>query len=197
MRQEIWLSDLTQCEPADAIAYDGRYGTWLAVDYEVNMGKGVMLRSSVIDCTRVAMRLGESSKYPPTKKIEKTYHLLKPLHRRPQAAITSIFILGKIKMDISFSHTTKDRPPWSEDRPFCFGTIAMNTIFHIAFTMADCAMIIDLIEQIVTTPAVGIYPAARSDMLQCRVQQGLTSRIWKHLDDYPTTQAQIRGRSFR
>lgn len=43
MRQEVWLSDLTRCEPSDAISYDGRQGTWVAVDYEVEEGKGVML----------------------------------------------------------------------------------------------------------------------------------------------------------
>lgn len=43
MKQEIWLSDLTQCKPADAISRDGLAGTWIAVDYEVDEGKGVML----------------------------------------------------------------------------------------------------------------------------------------------------------
>ena len=43
MRQEIWLSDLTQCEPADVVSRDRQEGTWIAVDYEVDEGKGLML----------------------------------------------------------------------------------------------------------------------------------------------------------
>lgn len=43
VKQEIWLSDLTRCEPAEAISRDGRQGTWIAVDYEIDAGSGVML----------------------------------------------------------------------------------------------------------------------------------------------------------
>ena len=43
MKQEIWLSDLKKFKPADAISRDGREGTWIAVDYEVDEGKGIML----------------------------------------------------------------------------------------------------------------------------------------------------------
>ena len=43
MAEEIWISDLKGCEPAGAIARDGRQGTWRAVDYELDAGKGVML----------------------------------------------------------------------------------------------------------------------------------------------------------
>ena len=39
----IWISDLTRCEPSEAISRDGRHGTWIAVDYEVEEGRGVML----------------------------------------------------------------------------------------------------------------------------------------------------------
>jgi len=40
---EIWLADLTQCAPAEAISRDGSHGTWISVDYEVVAGSGVML----------------------------------------------------------------------------------------------------------------------------------------------------------
>jgi hypothetical protein len=43
MKQGRWLSDLTQCRPTDAISRDGLHGTWIAVDYEVDEGNGVML----------------------------------------------------------------------------------------------------------------------------------------------------------
>jgi len=43
MKREIWLSNLTQCQPLDAISSDGLDGKWMAVDYEVDEGKGVML----------------------------------------------------------------------------------------------------------------------------------------------------------
>ena len=45
MKKGIWISDMAQCEPGEAIARDGRAGTWVAVDYEVAEGKGVMLYS--------------------------------------------------------------------------------------------------------------------------------------------------------
>ncbi len=43
VKKDIWISDLTQCEPREAVARDGKEGTWVAVDYEVDEGKGVML----------------------------------------------------------------------------------------------------------------------------------------------------------
>jgi hypothetical protein len=43
MEKEIWLSDLSQCRPTDAISRDGMHGTWIAVDYDVDEGHGVML----------------------------------------------------------------------------------------------------------------------------------------------------------
>lgn len=43
VRQEVWISDLTLCEPAKAISRDHRPGTWLSANYEVAEGKGVML----------------------------------------------------------------------------------------------------------------------------------------------------------
>jgi len=45
-RPDIWLTDLTRCRPADAISRDnrdGRPGTWMAVDYEIEAAKGFML----------------------------------------------------------------------------------------------------------------------------------------------------------
>ncbi len=46
MKQDLWFYDLTQCEPGNAISRDGRDGTWIAVDYEVEDGVGVMLYST-------------------------------------------------------------------------------------------------------------------------------------------------------
>ncbi|HIA13083.1 MAG TPA: hypothetical protein EYN69_13595 [Flavobacteriales bacterium] len=43
MKKEMWLSDLTEFDPADAISYDRGEETWIAVDYEVDEGKGIML----------------------------------------------------------------------------------------------------------------------------------------------------------
>jgi len=43
MLKETWLTDLTRCEPADAISRERRPGTWLALDYELEHCKGVML----------------------------------------------------------------------------------------------------------------------------------------------------------
>ena len=45
VKKGIWISDMAQCEPGEAIARDGRAGTWVAVDYEVAEGRGVMLYS--------------------------------------------------------------------------------------------------------------------------------------------------------
>lgn len=42
-RKEIWLSDLSKCLPSDVISRDVERGSWIAVDYEVEQGKGVML----------------------------------------------------------------------------------------------------------------------------------------------------------
>jgi len=63
MKQEIWLSDLTQCEPEDAISRDGKHGTWIAVDYVVN---GALSRSVMLfglpksDAPPLTLRLGAS-----------------------------------------------------------------------------------------------------------------------------------------
>lgn len=43
MKQGIWLSDLSQCRPTGAISRDGVHGTWIAVDYDVDEGHGMML----------------------------------------------------------------------------------------------------------------------------------------------------------
>jgi len=43
VKKGIWISDLTQCEPRMAISRDGKGNTWIAVDYEVEEGKGIML----------------------------------------------------------------------------------------------------------------------------------------------------------
>ena len=43
MGKDKWLADLTHCVPPEAIARDGRHGSWQAVDYEVDEGKGTML----------------------------------------------------------------------------------------------------------------------------------------------------------
>lgn len=43
MKPEIWVMDLMRCEPAGAVSRDGPPGTWIAVDYEIDRGKGVML----------------------------------------------------------------------------------------------------------------------------------------------------------
>lgn len=43
MSNEIWLTDLSTCEPRHAISREVEPGKWLAVDYEVEMGKGVMV----------------------------------------------------------------------------------------------------------------------------------------------------------
>ena len=43
MKQEIWLSDLTKFRPTNAISFDRGERTWIAVNYEVDEGKGVML----------------------------------------------------------------------------------------------------------------------------------------------------------
>ena len=40
---ETWITDLTHCTPAEAISSDGQPGTWIAVDYEIEQGEGVML----------------------------------------------------------------------------------------------------------------------------------------------------------
>lgn len=40
---DVWISDMTRCRPADAVSADGRHGTWIAVDYEIERGAGVML----------------------------------------------------------------------------------------------------------------------------------------------------------
>ena len=42
-RKAVWLSDLSKCVPADVISRDVERGKWIAVDYEVQEGKGVML----------------------------------------------------------------------------------------------------------------------------------------------------------
>ena len=41
--EDVWISDLTCCAPSEAISGDGKPGTWIAVDYEVDEGAGVML----------------------------------------------------------------------------------------------------------------------------------------------------------
>jgi len=41
--RQLWLRDLAQCMPVAAVSRDARPGTWLAVDYEVDEGPGVML----------------------------------------------------------------------------------------------------------------------------------------------------------
>jgi|TARA_B100001964_G_scaffold224859_1_gene272098 hypothetical protein len=43
VKQEIWLSDLTKFRPTNAISFDRGERTWIAVNYEVDEGKGVML----------------------------------------------------------------------------------------------------------------------------------------------------------
>ncbi len=40
---ELWIFDMTQCNPAEATSYDNEQGKWMAVDYEIDRGKGVML----------------------------------------------------------------------------------------------------------------------------------------------------------
>ena len=40
---EVWLMDLPSRIDTDAISRDGRPDTWIAVDYEIDRGKGVML----------------------------------------------------------------------------------------------------------------------------------------------------------
>ena len=51
MKKDIWISDLTQCEPREAISRDGREGTWIAVDYEVEEGKGASWTTWGFTCT--------------------------------------------------------------------------------------------------------------------------------------------------
>ena len=43
MKPSILLADLARCEPSAAISRDGRAGTWLAVDYQIDEGPGTML----------------------------------------------------------------------------------------------------------------------------------------------------------
>jgi len=55
----IWISDLTRFGPSDAIARAMRPKTWIAVDYEVDEGKGVMLyAASGFDAPNLTLKLG-------------------------------------------------------------------------------------------------------------------------------------------
>ena len=46
MQDEVLLADLARCAPRDAVSRDVRPGAWMAVDYETDEGKGVMLFGS-------------------------------------------------------------------------------------------------------------------------------------------------------
>ena len=43
MGEGIWLSDMTRCKPEEGVSRERCPGAWIAVDYEVAEGKGVML----------------------------------------------------------------------------------------------------------------------------------------------------------
>jgi len=59
MKGDILLSDLTRCEPAHAISADLQAGTWIAVEYEIDEGKGAMLFGLPgSDAPMLALRLG-------------------------------------------------------------------------------------------------------------------------------------------
>ena len=61
MNGETRLSDLTQCEPGDAISRDGREGTWTAVDYETHGAAGTMLFATPASAApQLRLRLGVS-----------------------------------------------------------------------------------------------------------------------------------------
>lgn len=49
MTADRWIRDLTACTPAAAISRDGAPGTWIAVDYEIEEGGGVMLIGLPVD----------------------------------------------------------------------------------------------------------------------------------------------------
>ena len=57
MQTEIWLTVLSECAPSDAISRDGAHGTWIAVDYEVEAGSGVMLLA-LLDAEAPPLTLG-------------------------------------------------------------------------------------------------------------------------------------------
>ena len=64
MSRELLLSDLTRCEPSEAISDDGRPGTWMAVDYGLEDGEGKMIFALPgADAPPLTLRLGVQGWY--------------------------------------------------------------------------------------------------------------------------------------
>ena len=100
MKKEMWLSDLTEFDPADAISYDRGEETWIAVDYEVDEGKGIMLFGlPELDLPPLTLRL----------KVTGWYEIrLGIFYGSRLASITDRVLCVKLSDDVTFSRISHE-----------------------------------------------------------------------------------------
>ena len=82
------------------------------------------------------------------------------------SSITLELILSQVQVDVALGRTPKSGPPGFENGPLGFSGVAVHSIFDIALTMFNRAMVVQGLEPVVTAPAIGVNPTAWGNVLE-------------------------------
>ncbi|MBM3242408.1 hypothetical protein FJZ31_39620 [Candidatus Poribacteria bacterium] len=129
MRQEIWLSDLTQCEPADVVSRDRQEGTWIAVDYEVDEGKGLMLFGlSELNPPALTLRLGVTG-----------WHEIRPgvFYGGGAGFMEERVLCAKLSSDATFSRFSREHHRSDKDGNYPEKELRWSDIAEVFWKCAD------------------------------------------------------------
>jgi hypothetical protein len=127
-RKEIWLSDLSKCLPADAISRDIERGKWIAVDYEVQEGKGIMLFALPGTQARpLTLKLNATGWYQVRLGFFYGFHA---------GGVQNRILCAKLSKDVSFSRFCLEQI-YAKDGSYPEKLISWSDIAEVFWTCAD------------------------------------------------------------
>ncbi len=179
MKKEIWLFDLTQCEPQNAVSRDGRCGTWIAVDYEVDEGKGVMLFGlPKSDAPPLTLRLGVTGWYEIRLGI---------FYGAGAGSIEDRILCAKLSDDATFSRFGREEHRPEKDGNYPEKALRWSDIAEVFWKCAD------LTEQdlIIARPARGTMAEHETNLAYVRLVPMEEAAIAEWKSEQPSSETNI------
>ena len=189
MESDIWFSDLTQCEPTDAISRNKQRGTWTAVDYGLDDRKGTMLFGlSQLDPPPLTLHLGAKGWYQIRLGI---YYGGGP------GFVEDRVLCAKLSQDAAFGRFCRD-PYQAKDGSYPERELGWGEIAEVFWKCAD------LTDQdlIIARPAKGVIAEKESNLAYVRLtpMDDVAMQAWQSQqprDDTKRLIANYDGNNFR